>query len=438
MKNAWTIEYTRIFLLVLAALIIGLTTKQWIFAILLPCAVYIGWTIFQLRAFERWIRLGAKVSEAPNANGIWQLIVQHIYRAQKKTTQQKKRLTILLNRFESTISALPYATVTLDEHMEIIWANEAAKGTLGINKITDVGQRFDNLVRDPGLQALINDNNNGKPVQLISPVSPAITLMVSCVTFGDDQRLITAKDISQIVSVQKLRKAFIANASHELRTPLTVIAGYLEIMGGDDSLPPPQSAMINNAAEQATRMQSILSDLLTLSKLEEKNQVYPKDSGDRIHIATMLKQLADDIGQTYNSNTIELDVSDTLYIRANEPEMFSLCQNLLTNAVKYSSDNTTVNVQCKLSNKGAASIRFMDCGDGIAPEHLSRLTERFYRVNDQRAHQVDGTGLGLSIVKHILENHGGDLKIHSELGKGSVFSAQIPDYRVYDSAQASI
>ncbi|MFT5162766.1 MAG: two-component system phosphate regulon sensor histidine kinase PhoR, partial [Alteromonadaceae bacterium] len=338
-------------------------------------------------------------------------------------------LTQLLRQFESTISALPYATVTLNDDMEIVWANDAAKTSLGIHKIRDTGQRFDNLLRDPALQAVINTNANSS-IQLVSPVNPAMTLMVSCVIFGDNQRLITAKDISQILSVQKLRKAFIANASHELRTPLTVIAGYLEIMASTDELSVPMTAMINNASEQANRMQSILADLLTLSKLEEHNQVYPKDSGDSIHIATIINALVNDIQQTKSAHTIEQDIPQSLYIRANESEVFSLCQNLITNAVKYSAGRSTINIKCHLNASGAVIIDVKDAGEGIAPEHLSRLTERFYRVNATREHQVDGTGLGLSIVKHVLENHGGHLKIHSTLGKGSVFSAHFPSYRV--------
>ncbi len=442
MNNAWTIEYTRLFLLIVAGVIIGLITQRWGLAILLPSILYIGWTTLQIRAFERWIRHGAKMEDAPNADGIWQLIVQHIYRAQKKNTERKTHLTNLANSFESTIAALPYATVTLNEYMEIMWANDAAKDTLGINKITDIGQRFDNLVRDPALQSLIennNDNGNGndkgndkgtRAKQLTSPVNPAITLMVSSVVFDGNQRLITAKDISQIVSVQKLRKAFIANASHELRTPLTVISGYLEIMASDDSLPSQLNHMINNASEQALRMESILTDLLTLSKLEEKSQVYAKDSGEKIHLASMIGKLASEIKQTNEGYTINVDIPDSLYMQASESEMLSLCQNLLTNAVKYSAEDSTIQIDYQQRNNGSAVIRFKDNGEGIAPEHLSRLTERFFRVNTTRSRNVGGTGLGLSIVKHILENHGGHLDIQSELGKGSAFTAHLPNYRV--------
>ncbi|MFT4926590.1 MAG: two-component system phosphate regulon sensor histidine kinase PhoR [Phenylobacterium sp.] len=437
MNKAWTTEYTRIFLLTAGGLFIGLVTGQWVVAVLLPCIAYIGWTLSQLKAFEQWIQQGAQVEQAPDANGIWQSIVQHVHRAQRKNIQQQKRLSNMVNRFETTISALPYATVILDADLDIVWANDAANGTLGVNKLTDIGQRFDNLVREPALQRVINDDSS-KPMQLISPVNPAITLMVSCVVFGDNQRLITAKDVSQIISVQKLRKAFIANASHELRTPLTVISGYLEIMGSDDTLPPPLLNMINNAGEQSVRMQSILTDLLTLSKLEEKNQLYPKDSGETIHLATMIGKLVSTIEQSSRGHSVDLNVPDDLYMQASETEMFSLCQNLITNAVKYSDDNTVIKIDCQLGSDGAAMIKVQDRGKGIAPEDLTRLTERFFRVNDHRDHHVEGTGLGLSIVKHILENHGGHLDVESELGKGSVFTANLPDYRVVKDCHTAV
>lgn len=430
MNSAWTTEYTRILFLVAAIILIGTITGYWVLAVLFPCSLYIGWTLFQIRAFEQWIRRGAKVEYAPNANGIWELIVQHIHRAQKRDISQKNRLTELLRRFESTISALPYATVTANSQFEIEWVNMAAAGSLGIEKRRDEGQRIDNLVRRPELQKIINSDEDIISVQMESPVDSNMTLMVTCVTFGDNQKLITAKDISQILAVQKLRKAFISNASHELRTPLTVISGYLEMIASDPDLPPGLDGLIENAHEQSVRMVSILDDLLSLSKLVEKEALYSKDSGEPVDLIALTHKLVTDHSRTAEDYVIDSKLDEPLQVRGIESEIYSLCENLISNAIKYSDPGSTVTIDWTVNPQGWAGIRVADNGEGIAKEDIPRLTERFYRVNAKRDREVDGTGLGLAIVKHVLENHGGYLDIQSELGHGSTFTAYFPEYRL--------
>lgn len=437
MNNAWTTEYTRIFILVAAGLLIGLVSGVWVAAVLVPCSIYIGWTLFQIRAFERWIRMGAKVDNAPNANGIWELIVQHIHRGQKRDAQHKKRLKELLRRFESTISALPYATVTLNEQLEIVWVNSAAATTLGISKFKDEGQRIDNLIRKPELQGIINSTEDSESIQMPSPVDGNIMLSVSCVTFGDNQKLLTAKDITQILAVQKLRKSFISNASHELRTPLTVITGYLEMMTLSNDLPPGMPGLVENAHEQAVRMVSILDDLLSLSKLVEKEVNYSKDSGEPVDLFAMTNQLVLDHGRTEQEYIVESRLEEPLIVKGLESDLFSLCQNLISNAIKYSPPGSQIVLDWTVNEEGWAGLQVIDNGEGIAPEDIPRLTERFYRVNAKRDREVSGTGLGLSIVKHILENHGGYLDIESELGLGSTFTAYFPHYRVLKSHQSN-
>ena len=436
MKSSWTVEYSRILVLILIGVCIGFATGLWVLAVFLPSALYIGWVLYQIRTFERWIRLGIRPEMAPDTSGIWELLVQQIHRAQKRETQQKARLKELLNRFESTISALPYATVTLNEQLEVEWTNAAAADTLGVTKYRDEGLRIDNLLRKPELQYVINGSDDSESVQIPSPVNPDITLLVTCVTFGNNQKLVTAKDISQILAVQKLRKAFIANASHELRTPLTVINGYLEMIALDPELPQGMDVLVDNAHEQAQRMVSILDDLLSLSKLVEKEGRYSKDSGEPVDVTNMLDKLMNDFAQNKPDHTLTLGLSESMFIRGNEPDLFSLCQNLLSNAIKYSPAGAEVRVEWAMTKPGWVGIQFIDNGEGIAREHIGRLTERFYRVNNKRAQEVSGTGLGLSIVKHILENHGGYLEIESELGYGSTFTAWFPDYRLLEGQPA--
>ncbi|MET1256748.1 phosphate regulon sensor histidine kinase PhoR [Aliikangiella maris] len=432
MSNAWTIEISRIFVLAVIAILFGLISGYWGLAIFLSSLVYVTWMLVQIRALERWIRLGAKNQFALDTSGIWQLIVQHIVYAQRKNKERKRRLSYMARRFEATIAALPEATVVINSHREIELTNQASEEILGIEKRRDLGQRIDNLIRDPKLQELIESEESPARLEMESPIDQRKTLSVTCVDFGEEQKLITARDISQRIAVHKLRKAFIANASHELRTPLTVITGYLELLESEPDMSDMVRKQIGNASRQASRMQKILDDLLTLSKLEEKG--YDRESGVMIDMPGLIQKLVTDFKKTKAKGThqIEVDIDPTLQIKAVESELYSLCQNLLSNAVKYSPEGSTITVRWQRKEDGYTYFSVTDNGEGVAPEHISRLTERFYRVNVNRSRQIGGTGLGLSIVKHILENYGGFLDIQSELGKGSTFTAYFPKYRTIE------
>ncbi|TQV74614.1 phosphate regulon sensor histidine kinase PhoR [Aliikangiella marina] len=437
MNNAWTIEFTRIVVVVAIAILFGLVSGYWMLAILVPFSVYVGWMLTQIRVLERWIRLGAKNSLAPDSNGIWQLIVQHIVHAQRKNTERKVRLSQMANRFEAIIAALPEATVVINANREIELTNQASFTLLGIDKQRDLGQKIDNLIRDPAFHALIESPEQNTQVEIESPIDNLKTLSMNCVDFGSDQKLITARDVSQRIAVQKLRKAFIANASHELRTPLTVIAGYLELLESEVDIPEHIRRQITNASHQASRMQKILDDLLMLSKLEEKG--YNKRSGVVVDMASLVEKLVADFRKTRAKGTHEIimNVDHSLQVKAVESELYSLCQNLLSNAVKYSPKGSVIHVKWEKAPEGSPVFTVTDNGEGIAPEYISRLTERFFRVNVNRSRQIGGTGLGLSIVKHILENLGGYLNVESELGRGSEFSAYFPRYRAIDESQVA-
>ena len=430
MNNAWTTEFTRVFLLMASTLVIGFSSGYWLFPIVAHFLLYIIWIMVQLRSFERWIRNCARSADAPSTNGIWGLIGQHIYRTQKKNSEQKQKLASLARRYQAIMEALPDATIVLNEAFEIEWANLVAEQIIGIDIVRDTGQRVDSIIRDSVIQDLLNGKESVSKVEIKSPIDQHKTLVVTKVQYGDNQTLLIARDISQRIALHKMRKAFIANASHELRTPLTVVSGYLEMLASDEELPNSVNKLVANAHQQAVRMDRILDDLLTLSKLEEKG--FSKDTGDVVDVPGMLKRMIADLNRTgaEDSHNIQLKMDDSLKLKVIEREIFSLCQNLLTNAIKYSDNGSIIKVSWELTADGCACLRVEDNGEGIAPEHLSRLTERFYRVNISRSRKVNGTGLGLSIARHIMENYGGSLNIQSELNVGSTFSACFPNYRV--------
>ncbi len=436
MNTAWSIEFSRILVTLVSTLLFGFVSDYWVLSVVLHSAIYIGWNVYQLRIFERWIRKGAPASSAPDSSGVWELIVQHIYRTQKSNKDRKKHLSKVAGHYHAVMSALPDATVVLNDNLEIEWANKTSQVILGIDPNIDSGHKLSNIVRDTVMLELLESDLPEQEIEMISPVDPTKHLIVTKIKYGQGKTLLTARDISQRIALQKLRKAFIANASHELRTPLTVISGYLEMLDSDDELPPSMSKIVNNAHLQAVRMDQILNDLLILSKLEEKG--YSENSGETVAVPALLKRLVSDFEKTKARDThrFELIVDETLFIKVVETEFYSLCQNLLSNAVKYSPSGSTVRVCWSLADDGKACLKVIDNGEGIAQEHLSRLTERFYRVSTTRTRKVNGTGLGLSIVKHILDNYGGYLDIQSELSVGSTFSACFPNFRVENKSQS--
>jgi len=310
MNSAWSVELARIFLILVSALVIGFSSGYWLFPVVAHFILYIIWTTNQLRSFERWIRNGARSDDAPSTNGIWDLIGLHIYRTQKKNTEQKLKLAKLAKRYQAIMEALPDATLVLNEDFEIEWANRVAEKTLGIDRLQDTGRRVDNIIPDLVLQDLLKGKESVSKVQIKSPVDRHKSLVLTKVQYGDNQTLLIARDISQQIALQKMRKAFIANASHELRTPLTVVSGYLEMLAGEHDLPTSVNRVLVNAHQQAARMDRILDDLLTLSKLEEKG--FSEDLGEIVDAPTLLKKIATDLNKTntQDSHGFQLNIDE--------------------------------------------------------------------------------------------------------------------------------
>ena len=428
MNSAWSLELARLIALVTSTVLLGLVSDQWILSITLHALMYIFWINHQVKQFERWIVRGAHKSDAPDSSGIWQSMVQHMYRSQQSHKSRKKQLASMANYYHAVMRALPDATIVINKDYEIEWANKASQKLLGVKPNKDLGQKLNNIIRVPEIETLLDKKTKVKRVEFKSPTTPDITLSVFRQEYEKGNYLIIAHDISHRIATQKLRKAFIANASHELRTPLTVISGYLEILLDDEDTQPGLKSILSNAFDQANRMDNILDNLLVLSKLEEKR--YSKDTGDDVDVRELLERMVADFRVSYaeTKHTFKVEAVD-LQLRVIENEFYSICQNLVSNAVKYSTPGSEIQISWTVNEAGYGCLSIRDQGEGIEDEHLSRLTERFYRVNHS-GRQVQGTGLGLSIVKHILDNHDGYLDIESEVGNGSEFKACFPGYRL--------
>ncbi len=447
MSNPWYIESWRIGAVFIALLVIWGVTDNLILAIILPLTIYISWLMYQLYCLERWLSSGLKSGEAPDTNGVFGLIIQHIYRQKKREKKHKKKLKGLLKRFNLVVSAFPDAAIVLNQQKEIEWSNKAAKKLLGIEYIRDRGQHIGNLIRVPEFQHSLQSkkhhhiNDRGEnfssknfrldlTLELRSPLSPT-HIVLRLIPFGQGQHLLTASDISQQVNLQRMRETFVANASHELRTPLTVIAGYLEILESTPDVPENLHEPIISALSQANRMGKIIEDLLTLSRLETTTAL-SKQNGMIVDVSVILANIVSDIQKTVamDSHILHLDTKPTLKIRAVESEINSVCLNLIKNAVKHTPASTIVQIRWFLNETGQACLEVIDNGKGISAEDIPHLTERFYRVNVGRSRQVGGTGLGLAIVKHIMERHQGYLLISSQPGIKTQFTACFPVYRV--------
>jgi len=428
-SNYWSLERWRFTLALFGGFLGGLISGFWLESFIVSLVFYIVWLLYKLQQLHNWLEKGGKSTEIPDSDGIWERITFHINRTQKRSSRRKERMKALLQRFQGIITNLPYATVVLTTNNEIDWANRLSQELLRIDIKKDRGQRIDNLIRDPKVQKLLRQNTQ-KEIEIDAPHDKQLKLAIQLIPIEGDLKLFIARDISERVYLQQMRKNFIANASHELRTPLTVIAGYLEIIGEEEKLPSQLIPAVESATEQSLRMQNIIEDLLVLSRLENSELEESKIS--ELDVAKIIFSLCDS-EKTIDENAHSIDVSQVdadLKLRGDKAEIISVCSNLIHNAIRYTPKHTQIKIIWKKLSTGEGFFSVEDQGQGIASEHIAHLTERFYRVDKGRSQDSGGTGLGLSIVQHIIQRHNGRLEIQSTLGKGSVFSVYFPSERM--------
>ncbi len=389
---------------------------------------YSLWLLRRMDAMVHWLSEGARPNKAPPTTGLTNDMVQLIHREKKYSRKQKNRYRNTLAQFNSLAADLPDATVVLDKSYEIRWSNSAALELLNIHPDRDRGQRIDNLVRNPEFREFLHKGAEQEELEMSGTGSSAERVIaIRKVPTGKHMMVLIAADITQRVQVREMRKAFVGDVSHELRTPLTVIRGYLEMLRENDTLDPEVTEGLAQITAQSDRMRGIVEDLLQLSKLE--GNPLADNEGDALNVSAMIRSMVSTQHEATASHQFELALDDTLAILGSEREIYSACQNLLTNAVRYTDPGTLINVSWQIGDQGEAVYTVADDGPGIEARHLSRLSERFYRVDAGRSRDDGGTGLGLAIVKHAAQRHGGQLSIESTPGSGSVFSITFPKSR---------
>ncbi|WP_031434030.1 phosphate regulon sensor histidine kinase PhoR [Methylomarinum vadi] len=424
MGRWWWREIHIVLLLLLAATLLSVFIGHFTEICLFIAICLLLRQTWHVNELEHWLRAGA-VGDNLTAKGIWEDIYFHLYKIKKTEKKRKKKLRKMIDQFRRSTNALPDAAVVLGKHAEIEWINKAARDVLGLKK-SDKGQRIPNLIRSPQFSQYLKENDYTQKISIASPVNENIILQITIVPYGAGLRLLIAQDITHLKNMERMRKDFVANVSHELRTPLTVLKGYLETLQEMGDGMAAYARSFQQMSEQTERMQLLIDDLLLLTRLETREK-----HSECVNVPQLLSQICREGDAIENSaRRIELTFGCDKNLMGDPQELRSAFTNLVINALKYSPEESVVRVHWQLLADGGACIEVEDRGEGIAANHIPRITERFYRVEGNRSRKIKGTGLGLAIVKHVLVRHDAKLEIQSELGKGSCFRCLFPRKRV--------
>ncbi len=426
----WTFALARLAGILLAGLCAGLLIGPiWLWLLTAAC-FYLAWQLVNLYLLDRWLRLRSQM-DPPNIGGIWGDVIGQVIRLHRRKRYHKQRLVQLYRELRRSTAALPDGVIILSTQNEILWFNRQAARLMGLKRPVDVGLRVDNLIRTPEFVRYLHGDDFSMPLVIRPPVQTELYLALQVVPYGGGQSLLLVRDVTRQMRLEEMRKDFVANASHELRTPLTVISGYLDTLADDSSIDAAWAGPIKDMRAQAQRMNTIIADLLELSRLESTDGEAEREP---IDVPSMLERMQRDAlarGDRPRQIMLDLESEDGLYGAPQELE--SAFTNLLVNAMKYTPGEGTVRMRWWSDDEGAY-FAVIDTGIGIPAEHIPRLTERFYRVDAGRSRERGGSGLGLAIVKHALQLHGGWLEVQSVEGKGSTFTCHFPLQRIYQMA----
>jgi two-component system phosphate regulon sensor histidine kinase PhoR len=382
-----------------------------------------------LRALAAWL-LDPSDTRVPIGSGIWEHVFSRLHRLMRATTQHQHRLTVQLARFRSAAQAMPDGVIVLDADDHISWANATAERYFGLDARRDHGQPILNLVRNPDLVSYLKGGAYGHPLTLRLARDEELVLSLRVVPYGQEEKLLLSRDITQWERLETMRRDFVANVSHELKTPLTVVSGFLEtIADGNVRLEEPRGQQVLALMRSQTdRMLRLIDDLLTLSALESSAQ--PAREAP-IDVHQFLRAVADEArALSAGRQTIQLRLGPPATLWGDEHELRSAIVNLVSNAIRYTPQDGRIAIEWTERDGEGGWITVEDTGIGIEARHIPRLTERFYRVDTGRSRDTGGTGLGLAIVKHVLTRHEARLEVASEIGKGSRFAAAFPPRRV--------
>lgn len=383
-------------------------------SVLSTLVIYWGWQIYRL---EKW--LDDSGAAPPEARGIWGRLFDHIYRLQRQSKETQGRLKSSVNYLQDSLKQLRDAAVIIDQRGNISWVNDSAETLLGIEVPGDVGRPLVSLMRAPNFSDYLTAGDYNSPLRLPPTPEQDRCLQIEVTTFGGGDRLIFIKNVTEQYKLEVMRRDFVGNVSHELRTPLTVLKGYVETLQAlDPNIVDPIARPLAQMDMQVVRMEILLKDLLWLSRIES---IENSDKTASVDMRELTVELVEDLRAAWPERPIHLEHDFEGLVLGDPMELHSAVSNLVVNALKYSDPESEILIEWKME-EGHPTLNVLDRGEGIDPVHIPRLTERFYRVDQSRSQKTGGTGLGLAIVKHVALAHNAELKIESELGKGSRFS----------------
>lgn len=429
--NTFWLSLSPILWLTLVAILLGMIFDTAIVlglysVTLLGIVIYHVYTLYCL---DQWLRHpDYSYSTVPDRSGLWGVVFARLARFVRRSDKERLGLNISLERLQRATSALPEGIVILDDKNQIEWCNSSAELHLGLNLGMDAGQHITRMVRQVRFVAYLDTGDFSKPFLLNQTRFHDTLLSIQIVPYGDREKLLISRDVTRFEKLEIMRRDFVANVSHELRTPLTVIGGFLETLleenrlseGGDKKV-------LRLMFDQATRMRRLVEDLLILSRLENAGNNLAEEKVDVVRLLQALYQEAQSLSA--GRHTISLDLASHAMLLGSEDELRSAFENLVSNAVQYTPENGVISIGWMVENeKGLFYVQ--DSGIGIEPDHIPRLTERFYRVDRSRSRETGGTGLGLAIVKHVLNRHQASMEIISQPGSGSIFRMWFPVSRV--------
>ena len=385
----------------------------------------------------QWVRTGDVAQTAP-ASGLWGETAERVRRLVRVRERMTSESQDRLNDFLGALQASPNGVTLLDVQGRIEWFNHTASQHFGLDARRDMQQYFGNLVRDPGFAAYLAGRDYSHELAVPGRASTAlrpVNLSIQLHPYGEGRLLLLSRDVTAVQQAEAMRRDFVANVSHEIRTPLTVLSGFVETLQTLTLTEPERERYLGTMALQAQRMQTLVNDLLMLSRLEGSP---PPGLADWLSMPMLMAQLEREAtallavlaDKTGRELTLVFDSQCQCELSGSSSELLSATSNLVSNAVRYTPPNGEVHVCVAPLLDGSVEFSVRDTGPGIAPEHIPRLTERFYRVDRSRSRDTGGTGLGLAIVKHVAQRHGAELTIASAPGQGSRFSIIFPVERV--------
>ena len=414
-RLSWKRLAGEFFLFCLPAIILGIFVGHFGWLLFASLLAALGWNYYNQLKLSHWLWLDRSITP-PNGRWSWEPLFYGLNQMQMRNRRRRRELGQLIKRFRSGAESLPDAVVLTTEEGNIFWCNGLAQELLGFRWPEDNGQHIFNLLRYPEFRVWIQARDFSRALNLQLNNEHYVEFRV--MPYSEGQLLMVARDVTQMRQLEGARRNFFANVSHELRTPLTVLQGYLEMMEDAKLEEPFRTKALDTMQEQTRRMDGLVKQLLTLSKIEASANM---DLHEKVDIPVMLGMLEREV-QTLSGGQHEVvfRVNDKLKVFGNEDQLRSAVSNLVYNAVNHTPPGTRIEVSWQQTPQGA-QFQISDNGPGIAPQHLPRLTERFYRVDKARSRKTGGSGLGLAIVKHALSHHNARLEVMSEVGVGTRF-----------------